>query len=211
MFYIWALIKIYQMMKNVILLLFCSIITYGASGQILVKKQEFTLDSKNELEYRGIGVDQILFYVSGEIQLKRVVNIKDEAGAKDKGNVVFENGKALEYKKFTSSATGKADTITGNTIEVRFENIEGAYLKFKKEKAKGSTEEVYKYYLVLNADGKTIDYAGYTWEIFVGKSSYLFWKPKEKTKNKKKKDKVRGLKNDGSEKKTLKDIIKKDE
>lgn len=191
--------------KTVIAFITLSCVSMSAFSQLLLKKQEFTVDSKNELDYRGIPTSDILFYVSGEIQLKRIINVKDEAGAKDKGNVVFENGKAYAYLKFTSSATGKCDTIIGTKLQVRFENEEGAYLSFKKKK--GKYDDVEKYYLVMNSDGKTVEYEGDTWEIIEGKEAYLFWKPKEKTKNKKTKEKVKGLKNDGSEKKTLKEKI----
>ena len=195
--------KIKTIFLTSVLLLIASL---SFNAQLLVKKKEFTANSKAELDFRGIGMNEILFYVSGEISLKRIIDVKNEAGAKEKGNVVFENGKAYAYKKFTSAATGKGDTMVNNALEVRFENETGRFFTFKKKK--GKYDDVDKYYLVLNRDKKTVEYGGHTWEIMWGQETYLYWKPKEKTKNKKTRDKVRGLKNDGSEKKTIKDMIK---
>lgn len=193
--------------KTLIFVVVLLTIASNVNAQLFIKKKEFTIDSKTEIDFRGIPMNAILLYVSGEIQIKRLINEKDDAGAKQKyGNVVFENGKAYAYKKFTSSATGKSDTMINNRTEVRFENEPGAYFTFAKKKGKYDTVE--KYYIVLNKGRKTVSYAGATWDVLYGKDTYLFWKPKEKTKNKKTKDKVRGLKNDGTEKKTLKDRFK---
>ena len=173
------------------------------------QKKVFTVNSKAELEYRGMKMDTVLYYISGEVELKRLISIKDTASGTQNGKrMVFENGKAYEYKKITKTATGICDKVLKNTFIIRFEIGDGNVLIFKPEKRSG--DEVAKYYLVSKGDNLT--YGGYNWEILIGKNTYLYWKPKVKNKNKKSKDKVKGMNKDGSERQTFKDkVFKKKE
>lgn len=187
-----------------ILVLSCSTI---AKGQVFVKQQIFTENSMAEINYRKISVKDLLFYTSTEIYIKRLVLATDIATSNTGGQVVFENGKSYAYMQFVSKGndgSGKCDTVIDNTLNVRFRAGDN-YLPFQKAKMGG--DDVARYYLVTNSDSK-IMYGGYEWEVILGENVYLMWKQKVKGKNKRSKEKVRGLKMDGTEKKTLKDRLK---
>jgi hypothetical protein len=193
--------------NRVIILITVFLITSNAHAQLIATKQIFSVNSKAELDFKGIGMNKILFYTSGEIYLKRMVDKVDTVFAKShSGKVVFENGKAFAYVQITNSATGLCVSSSEDKFEIKFRTDSTKFLTFMKKK--GKSDEVALYYFVV-PKSKKINYGGYSWEVIYGNGVHLYWKPKDKGRNKKSKEKVKGLKMDGTEKKSLKDRFSK--
>ena len=185
-----------------IILLICFIAT--TSAQIVgSKKRSFTENKRMEYEYNGFGLNNVLFYVSSAIIMKRVLPKTKDGQTNVKGRVSFENGRAYEYYELVDGASCvfEKESEDQSTLTMRFGQDQDEVLSFVKRAGSGNDQNNY-YYLEIGED-KKIAFLGKEWELISWEGVRLDVKEKRNTKVKVDKTKSRGMKMDGTEKKSL--------
>ncbi|MBB6460056.1 hypothetical protein [Flammeovirga kamogawensis] len=171
---------------------------------LFIKKNAFTIDDKNELEYMEADLSKVVFYTSQEISLKRLVSTDSTVKENAVGDIIFENGDVIDRLVIKKGATGFIHQINEDTLLVKFENIEGRYLTFVSDKRNMDT--LTKYYLFVD-ENRRVAYNNQEWDLLLGNNVCIQWKSKSVNVNKESSHTVKGLRADGSQKKTFKESI----
>ena len=141
--------------------------------------------------------------------MKKVLPKTKEAGYNPKGRVAFEKGKAYEYCELVdgASAVFKNEGEDGTSLTMRFGNDQDEVVVFKKTTRAGNDENFY-YTLSYNLGEKEgqnlINFLGKEWELISYPNVRSNVKEKRNTKVKVDKTKSRGMKMDGTEKRSSK-------
>lgn len=168
---------------------------------VFMQKEFLTEEDLSELEFSDVDLSQVIFYTSSEISIQRNIPRDAKIIGDTEGNVTFNNGKVMSKVFITKGATGIITQVYADSIKVKFENKEGYLLTFVKDKRLRDTSNCY--YLQVSED-RTIRYGPYDWYLNWGNSVCLQWKNKEIKKTTASRKKIRGVKPDGSERKTFK-------
>lgn len=171
---------------------------------LFIQKKSFTREDLKELENYEMDLSQITFYTSNEISIQRIIPREGKAIESTEGYITFDNDRVMSRVVITKGATGILTDIYEDSLKLKFENLEGYELTFVKDKRKNDIEHCY--YLKVS-DNRTILYGDEEWSLNWGNSTQLQWKNKETKKTLCSKKRIRGVKPDGTEKKTLKKHI----
>ena len=164
---------------------------------LIPKKQVFTNTTFNELNESGFDINGVLFYSDREIVLNRLSN---DSRTQEKNNrgVYVEKGK-IEYenKELSSKSSGIITDFTDETVKIKF--AENGYLTFNvKNNSQGSDQP-----FVFDPDNSIIMFDEQEWHVTSGVGAVLNYKITKRSKQTLKVSKVRGVKSDGTEKKSI--------
>ena len=164
---------------------------------LIPKKQVFTNTTFSELNEAGFDINGVLFYSDREIVLNRLSN---DSRTQEKNNrgVYVEKGK-IEYenKELSSKSSGIITDFTDETVKIKF--AENGYLTFNvKYNSQGSDQR-----FVFNPDDSIIMFDGHEWHVTSGVGAVLNYKITKRSRQTLKVSKVRGVKSDGTEKKSI--------
>ena len=164
---------------------------------LIPKKQVFTNTTFSELNESGFDINGVLFYSDREIVLNRLSN---DSRTQEKNNrgVYVEKGK-IEYenKQLTSKSSGLITVFTDETVKIKF--AENGYLTFNvKYNSQGSDQQ-----FVFDPDNSIIMFDGNEWQVTSGVGAVLNYKITKRSRQTLKVSKVRGVKSDGTEKKSI--------
>jgi hypothetical protein len=180
-----------------------------STAQLSGKERYFTDDDRAKYDYLGGDYSSILFRISHEMMFKRSLpEARGEQVNTKKGQVSFENGRAVEYYQIKDNATATFESISADkkSIIVRFGNDQDEVIKFTQVKGSGNDSKMY-YTLVLEP-GKKLNFLGYSWDFLSTENVRLVYKGDNDTKLDFSKTKSKGMKLDGTERKSIIDKIK---
>ena len=155
----------------------------GASAQVFGSQEKaFTENKRNQYEYMGIGFNEVQFYISAPITMKRELpkEVMRE-GANHKGRVAFENGKQYIYYEQKEGSFCVFERINEDKTEMimRFGQDQDETLAFILKKGVGSDQNQY---YVLKAPDKKVNFLGYSWDLLSWDGVRLEVKEKSNTK-----------------------------
>ena len=164
---------------------------------LIPKKQIFTTTTFSELNESGFDINGVLFYSDREIIFNRLSN---DSRTQEKNNrgVYVEKGK-IEYenKQLTSKSSGLITDFTDETVKIKF--AENGYLTFKaKHNLQGGDQQ-----FAFDPENSIIMFDGHEWNVTSGIGAVLHYKITKRSRQTLKVDKVRGVKSDGTEKKSI--------
>ena len=167
----------------------------SAQLEFLNKKMYFTDNSKAEYDYYGVVLDDVQFYISGEILLKREIDKEIKANPNSRGVVKFEGGKQFEYYQFSDGETCVYEYEEGEGNELvlglRFDEGDKMTLPFKITPETKQNEN--RYFQLLVGEDKKIMYGGLEYELVYGERVQLMFKEAKKSKTKTDKTKAKGM------------------
>ena len=172
------------------------------------QEKAFTENKRNQYEYMGIGFNEVQFYISSPITMKRELPKEVlREGANHKGRVAFENGKQFIYYEQKEGSFCVFEKMSEDKTEMtmRFGQDQDETLVFQLKKGVGSDQNQY---YVLKAPDKKVAFLGYSWDLLSWDGVRLEIKEKSNTKVKVDMTKSKGMKIDGTEKKGVMDKIK---
>jgi len=185
------------------------LLSFTTSAQLSGKERYFTDDDRAKYDYLGGDYSSILFRISHQMLFKRSLpEARGENVNTKKGTVQFENGKAIEYYQIDDNATAIFESISEDkqTMVVRFGADQDEVLKFRLVKGTGSDSKMY-FTLVLEKD-KKLNFLGYTWDFLSHENVRLVYKGDNDSKVDFNKTKSKGMKLDGTERKSIIDKVK---
>lgn len=185
------------------------LISFASSAQLSGKERYFTDDDRAKYDYLGGDYSSILFRISHEMLFKRSLpEARGEQVNTKKGTIQFENGKAVEYYQIKDNATAIFESISDDkqTMVVRFGADQDEVLKFKLVKGNGSDSKMY-FTLDLETD-KKLNFLGFSWDFLSHENVRLVFKGDNDTKLDFNKTKSKGVKLDGTERKSIIDKVK---
>jgi hypothetical protein len=203
-------------MKKLLALAIVITISGSVHSQLMSKRRLATENEvfTMEVTYGEDFLTEVLWFISDPIELIREIEVTKDLDMKklmESGKVKMSGGKVYEQAKFTNSASGLFESKNDSSITIRFEQGEGRYLTFVKQEPTAQDVRYYKLHKVAGADekGNYVAYAGDVWKLLAGGYVKLEFKAKGNMKAKTQKTRIRGLKKDGSEKKGVIGVIKK--
>ena len=183
------------MRKLLILAFLLSPFLASAQLDFLNKKMYFTDNSKAEYDYHGLPLDDVQFYISGEILLKREIDKGLKVQANNRGMVKFEGGKQFEYYQFNDGETCVFEYESGEGSELvlglRFEEGDKMTLPFKITPETKQNEN--RYFQLMVGEDKKVMYGGIEYQLVYGDRVQLMFKEGKKSKTKTDKTKAKGM------------------
>lgn len=191
-------------MKNFLILVLLTSLGFSSNAQIIgSRKAGFSENKRMEYEYNNYAMKDVLFYISTNITMKRVLPKEKDTKYNPKGRVAFENGFPYEYYEYLDGASCYfvKESDDKSRLWMNFGADQEELLEFKLKNGRGNDENKY-YYLVVKED-KKIDFLGKEWELITHPEVFLLVKEKRTAKAKIQSTKSKGVKLDGTKRKSL--------
>lgn len=169
-----------------------------------IAKTSLSSEDLADLEINNVDYSKIVVYTSEEISIQRNIPRDVEVFSNTEGNVVYDNGKEIDKITIVKGASGMITEVVDDSIKVKFEDKEGYEFTFVKDHR--GTDHTSAYYLKVS-DDRTIEYGPYEWYLNWGRGVNIQWKAKEITRSVATKKRVRGIKPDGTKKKSFKELF----